>query len=109
LDCEPFKKLIDEIVRKYETRDVFVIAEKAGATIIYENWHPATIGEFEKKTKTIWVNRNALSLAGNAEDLKKKIVAHELGHFFAVDLKLDKREEEKFARAFAESLLENDI
>lgn len=101
------KSFVDEIVREYGTCDVFLIAEKAGVSINYENWHPFTIGEFERKTKTIFVNRNALAKAENAEDLEKKIVAHELGHFFAIKLKLEKKEEEKFAHAFAEKLFEN--
>ena len=95
-------------MQKYETRDVFLIAEKAGAAIIYESWHPATVGEFERKTRTIRVNRIALEKSDNAEILEKEIVAHELGHFLAIDLKLEKSEEEKFALLFAEALLEKD-
>lgn len=105
MNSEFIKKTIAEIVEKTGSRDVFLIAEKAGAAIIYESWHPATIGEFERKTKTIRVNRNALEKAENAEAIRKKIVAHELGHFFAADLKLGKKEEEQFARLFAEELL----
>ncbi|MDQ3132722.1 MAG: hypothetical protein M3Q99_18385 [Acidobacteriota bacterium] len=107
LDFKFIKNLVDEIARKYGTRDVFLIAEKVQVSIIYESWHPLTIGEYERKTRTIFVNRNALAKTENAEDLEKKIVAHELGHFFAVDLKMDKKEEEKFAHAFAEKMLEN--
>ncbi|MDQ3061854.1 MAG: ImmA/IrrE family metallo-endopeptidase [Acidobacteriota bacterium] len=102
------ENLIDEIAREYGTRDVYQIAGKAGVSIIYESWHPATVGEFERKTKTIRVNRNAPGKAEDAENTQRKIVAHELGHFFAVDLKMDKKEEEKFSHSFAERLLEND-
>lgn len=105
MDFEFLQSLCDEIIRDYRTRDVFLIAEKVGVSIIYESWHPVTFGEFEKNTKTIRVNGNALASAANAEDLERKIVAHELGHFFAVDLKLGRKEEEKFARAFAEIFL----
>lgn len=102
------ENLIDEISRQYETRDVFSIAEKAGVSIIHQNWHPATIGEFEKRTKTIRVNRTALEKAEDAKTLERKIVAHELGHFFALDLKMGKKEEEVFAQTFAENLLRYD-
>jgi Zn-dependent peptidase ImmA (M78 family) len=108
LDYGLIKSFVDEIVQKYETRDVFLIAEKAGVAIIYESWHPATVGEFEGKTNTIRVNQNALEKAKNVEEQRKKIVAHELGHFLAIDLRLEKREEEKFAHLFAEALLEKD-
>ena len=100
--------MIDEIAREYGTRDVYQIAGKACVSIIYESWHPATVGEFENKTKTIRVNRNAPGEAKNAENTQRRIVAHELGHFFARDLKMDKKQEEKFAQSFAEKLLEND-
>ena len=108
MESEFIENLIDEIAGEYGTRDVYEIAEKAGVSIIYESWHPATVGEFERKTKTIRVNRNALETAEDAENLRKKIVAHELGHFFAINLKMDKKEEEEFAQSFAEKLLEND-
>ena len=95
-------------MREHKTRDVFLIAEKAGVSIIYESWHPATIGEYDRKTKTIRVNRNAPGKAEDAENMREKIIAHELGHFYAIDLKMDKKEEETFARSFAEKLLESD-
>jgi predicted SprT family Zn-dependent metalloprotease len=90
---------------KYGTREPFVIAEKAGVQIIYESWYPTTIGEFERDEKTIRVNRRALENNKNAADLEQIIVAHELGHFFATELKLDGSEEERFAREFAAELL----
>lgn len=102
------ENFVAKIVRQHGTRDAFAIADESGVSIIYESWHPSTIGEFEKRTKTIRVNLNALAKAEDSEDLRKKIVAHELGHFFAIDLRLEKREEEKFARLFAEALLEKD-
>ncbi len=108
MDFEFLQNLCDEIIRDYGTRDVFLIAEKVGISIIYESWHPVTFGEFAKNTKTIRVNKNALASAEDAEDLEQKIVAHELGHFFAIDLKLEQKEEEKFARLFAKKLLAND-
>lgn len=101
------KNLINQIVYKCGSRDVFEIAESAGVKIVYESWHPSTIGEFERKGRTIRVNRIALEKSDNAETLEKKIIAHELGHFYAIDLKLEQNEEEKFARAFAIRFLEN--
>ncbi len=102
------KSFIDRIVYDCGSRDVFEIAESAGVKIVYESWHPLTIGEFEKRRRTIRVNRTALEKSENAETLEKEIIAHELGHFFAVDLKLEQKEEEKFARLFAKELLAND-
>lgn len=105
MDSGFVKSFVDKIVREYGTRDIFFISEKAGIAIIYESWHPLTIGEFERGKKTIFVNRNAMANAENSEDLEKKIIAHELGHFFAINLRLGKKEEEKFARLFAERIL----
>lgn len=96
----------EEIVERFGTRDVFEIARAAGLKIVYESWHPTTIGEFDKKTKTIYVNQRALENK-NAESLEKIIIAHELGHFFAQELNLDKTQEEKFACEFAKELTAN--
>ncbi len=89
------------VIEKFNTRDVFEIAGKAGVQIICEKWFPVTIGEFDRKNKTICVNLNA-------DAAVEKIIAHELGHFFARDLKLKKAEEEKFCDDFAKSLLETE-
>ena len=93
-----------EITEKFGTRDVFEIARRANVCINYESWHPATIGEFERKTQSIRVNLRASERGISFE----KIVAHELGHFFAADLKTSRSEEEKFACEFAENLLKNE-
>lgn len=95
------------VVREFGTSDVFLIAEKAGVGIIYESWYPTTMGEFERDAKTIRVNRRALEDNKNAADLERIIIAHELGHFFAGDLKLERAEEEIFARAFAAELFKS--
>jgi len=107
LDFRFIKNFVNETVRQFGTRDPFAIAEKACVSIVYESWNSVTIGEFERKTQTIFVNQKALTKTENAENLKAKIVAHELGHFFAADLRLNKKEEENFARAFAENLTED--
>lgn len=97
-------KKVFEITEKFGTRDAFEIARRANVSVIYESWYPATFGEFERKTQVIRVNLRASECGISFE----KIVAHELGHFFALNLKLNKNEEEIFARAFAENLTGND-
>jgi len=84
-----------QVVKEIATADVFSIAEAAGVKIVYENWFPVTYGEFDKKRKTVFVNLNAA-------ESHLKIIAHELGHFFAQDLNLTGTEEETFAHGFAE-------
>jgi len=100
--------LTKSVIEKYGTNDPFIIAEKAGVRVVYESWYPTTIGEFEKDSETIRVNRRALENNKNAADLERIIVAHELGHYFALDLKLDRKDEEVFAREFAVELLRKD-
>jgi hypothetical protein len=96
-------QMATEIAEKFGTRDVYEIARIAGVALIYQSWYPITIGEFERKTKTIRVNLRALE-NDKTNHLENKIIAHELGHFFATDLKLDKNAEEIFAHNFAENL-----
>ena len=93
----------DEVAAKFGTRNVFEIARLSEVSLFYERWYPVTIGEFEKRKRAIWINLRAAESGVKFE----KIIAHELGHFFASDLKLEKKEEETFARAFAERMLEN--
>ncbi len=88
-----------KVIDKFGTDNVFEIAEKADVEVVYEKWFPTTIGEFDRKNKTICVNLNA-------QEKVEKILAHELGHFFAQDLNLSRAEEEKFCDDFAKSLLE---
>jgi Zn-dependent peptidase ImmA (M78 family) len=94
------KELAKRIFAEFRTDDVFEIAKKNSVEIFYEKWFPVTIGEFDRKNKTISVNLNA-SVA------VEKIIAHELGHFFAQSLNLNKTEEEIFCDDFAKALLEN--
>ena len=93
--CETARR----VVTQFDTRDVFEIAEKSGVKIFYERWFPVTFGEFDRKNKTVCVNLNA-------SETVEKIVAHELGHFFAQGLNLNKKEEESFCDDFAKVLLE---
>lgn len=92
------EQLARAVIEKFNTRGVFEIAGKAGLRVVYEKWFPVTIGEFDRKNKTICVNLNANVPV-------EKIIAHELGHFFAQDLNLKKSEEEKLCEDFAKSLL----
>jgi hypothetical protein len=94
-------KKAEEIISRFGTRDAFEIARQSGVNVIYESWHPVTVGEFERKTLMIRVNLRAKEMGISLA----KIVAHELGHFFAGDLKLNRKDEEIFACAFAENLL----
>ena len=96
--------LAQNVIEKFGTNDVFEIALKAGAKIVYEDWHPTTIGEFDKNTKTICVNQRALKNSKNADELEKIIIAHELGHFFVGEFGIKILNEEAFAREFAEEL-----
>ena len=93
-------KIARLVVEQFGARDVFKIAEKNDIKIFYEKWFPTTIGEFDRKNKTICVNLNA-------RETVEKIIAHELGHFFAQEFNLNKAEEERFCRDFVRSLLEN--
>jgi Zn-dependent peptidase ImmA (M78 family) len=86
-----------QIVKKLAADDVLSIAESVGVKIVYEKWFPITYGEFDKKKKTISVNL----CAGESQI---KIIAHELGHFFAQEMNLSEIEEEVFAHGFADYL-----
>jgi Zn-dependent peptidase ImmA (M78 family) len=93
------QKLAQKIVAQYQTTDVFELSKQAGVTLIFEKWHPSTIGEFDKKTKEIRINLNA-------KMPQERIIAHELGHFFLNEMQgnYTRHEEEaiveEFVRAF---------
>ena len=95
-----FEKVI-EVIEKFGTLDCFAIAKKAGVKIVYESWHPVTIGEYDKVSKTICVNLRALE---NGKFSERTIIAHELGHFFAAEFNLDRKTEEVFAEEFTDEL-----
>lgn len=95
-------KAARDVAAKFGTTDVYEIARICELKIEYGCWAAVTAGEFEPKKKLIRVNLNAVEALGIA---KEKIIAHELGHFFARDLRLSKAEEEKFCDDFAEELL----
>ena len=98
-------KTVRNIIEKLGTNDVFEIALKYNVKIVYEDWYPITIGEFDKKSNTICVNQRALAESKNSKELEKRVIAHELGHFFAQEFDLDKKTEEDFAQDFAEELI----
>ncbi len=92
---------VKKVIEKFGTRDCFAIAEKASVEIVYESWHPVTIGEYDKFSKTIRVNLRALESGKFSE---RKIIAHELGHFFAAEFDFDRKTEEAFACDFTVEL-----
>ncbi len=94
-------EIVKEVVEKFGTRDVYVIAEKASVKIVYGNWHPVTIGEYDKISKTICINRRAPE---NGRFSERDIIAHELGHFFAAEFNFDRKTEEVFACYFTREL-----
>jgi Zn-dependent peptidase ImmA (M78 family) len=87
--------LAEFVTSEFQTSDVFEIARRLDISITYAKWFPVTLGEFDKKNRRITVNENA-------KIPFEKIIAHELGHYFAQDLKLV--DEEKFCDEFAEAL-----
>jgi Zn-dependent membrane protease YugP len=91
-----------DVAARFGTTDVREIARFCGLKIEYGRWAAVTAGEFEPQNKLIRVNQNAVEQIGIAQE---KIIAHELGHFFARNLSLSKAEEEKFCDEFAEELL----
>jgi Zn-dependent peptidase ImmA (M78 family) len=94
-------ELAQKVRHQYGPADVFELVQATGVTILYAHWHPTTMGEFHKKTKTIYVNLNA-----SIE--KEHIIAHELGHYFIdyFGLKMSKDKEEKTVNDFVKTLQE---
>ena len=67
--------------------------------ISYQKWFPVTLGEFDWRTKTIIVNENA-------NIPFEKIIAHELGHYFLREFKIENVvDEESFCDEFADEML----
>ena len=91
--------LVGRIETCYRTRDVYELARRAGVTLVFQHWPPVTAGEFDHRTKTIYVN-------GNAPLPVEKIVAHELGHYFLRRFEIGfAGDEERFCDEFAAALL----
>jgi Zn-dependent peptidase ImmA (M78 family) len=92
-------ELAQKVIQQYGTANVLRLVQSTGVTIFYAHWHPTTVGEFHKKTKTIYVNLNALIE-------KEDIIAHELGHYFIdhFGLKMSKNDEEKIMTDFVKTL-----
>jgi hypothetical protein len=93
-----------EVITSLGMSDVFAIARAFGVTIEHGSWYPLTIGEFERRTNTIRVNKWAMAGKPLAK-LESRIIAHELGHFFARGLELNTAAEEEFAHSFANGLI----
>jgi Zn-dependent peptidase ImmA (M78 family) len=92
-------ELAKKTIHQFGTTDILELVQKTGATILYAHWHPTTMGEFHKKTKTIYINLNT--------PLEKThIIAHELGHYLIdyFGLKMSKVDEEKVVNDFVKTL-----
>lgn len=99
----PENNLARKVYERFQTRDVFEIAEKSGVSVIYQKWHPVTVGEFDWRAKTICVNENA-------EISPEKIIAHELGHYFMREFEVKGvLNEESFCDQFADELLKTEF
>lgn len=75
------------VVARFQTDDVLTLARRAEVEIVYERWPLVTLGECEKRSRTIRVNLNAIECAGRVDSLGEEfilraIIAHELGHLF---------------------------
>ena len=94
-------ELAEQVLRRFQTSDVFKIAEIINLKIVYQKWFPVTLGEFDWRTKTIIINENA-------NIPYEKIIAHELGHYFLREFGVENVvDEEKFCDEFASELLED--
>lgn len=94
-------ELAEQVLRRFQTSDVFKIAEIINLKIVYQKWFPVTSGEFDWRTKTIIVNENANIPYEN-------IIAHELGHYFLREFGVENvADEEKFCDEFASEILED--
>lgn len=92
--------LAQKVIETYHTNDIYLLVERAGVRVIYDRWHPATYGEFDRKKKTISININAPITT-------TEILVHELGHYFAQeeDPHLEKDLHEKVAKEFALAII----
>jgi methionine synthase I (cobalamin-dependent) len=111
-------KLARRVADEFETRNPRTIAERVGVQVAYLRWPLVTVGEFDSKNSTINVNLNAIKCAKqdtdrwfSADALLDAIVAHELGHFFALQEgqksgENDRAMDEVVAHSFTETLLE---
>ncbi len=106
------------VAGRFETDEVFTLARRAGVKIVYERWPLVTIGECEKRSRTIRVNLNAIERADSIKHLGKEllermIIAHELGHLFdtrteklSADKSTERLIDEHKAHGFAAQLLQ---
>lgn len=89
--------LFHQIITQYQTTDPFLIAQKAGITVLCESWYPITFGEFSSFKRTITINQKS--------PIRQEIIlAHELGHFFIFEkkIKFSRKEEEVFVEKFTD-------
>jgi Zn-dependent peptidase ImmA (M78 family) len=89
--------LAKNVIAQYQTTNVFELAAKANLVICYEKWYPISYGEFDTKTKKIYINLNAPIPI-------EAILLHELGHFFVhqAGIQVSRSAEEKMVQEFVE-------
>jgi Zn-dependent peptidase ImmA (M78 family) len=91
--------LAQKVIAQYGTTNIFEWAAKANVVICYERWYPISYGEFDKKSKKIYINLNAPIPI-------EAILLHELGHFFIhqAGIQTSRLTEEKIVQAFVETV-----
>ena len=113
-------RLACAVVDRYGTRDVYVIAARAGVRIVRRRWVLVTAGECDHARREIAVNLAAVERAAEMHEdvtpdaVERLIVAHELGHLFDVAWHAarphdERRYDEESAHAFAAELLKDTI
>lgn len=85
------------IATQYQTQNPRLLAQRAGVSVSYGYWEPVTYGEFDRRRRTITINLLA-------PVSPTKILAHELGHFFAEQAfpGMERVQHEAVAKAFEE-------
>ena len=100
MDNEKYKiwgeELAENIIEQFGTQSILQVCQIAKINIRYEKWHPVTLGEFDRKNNTIFINLNA-----NID--QTQIIAHEIGHYFIHQkgIKLNRNEEEMVVDFFS--------
>lgn len=108
-------RLACAVAARYETRDVYKIAARAGVRIVRRRWALVTAGECDHTRREIAINLAAVERAVTGrddvtiDDVESLIISHELGHFFdhawrAPRSRDERRYTEDSAHAFAAEL-----
>lgn len=92
-------ELANLVIDRFGTRDVRDIAVRSGIAVVWQNWHPVTAGEFDAKRMRIVINARANVTA-------ERVLAHELGHYFLRDQRLELPNVEEICDDFASAMLD---